>query len=184
MRAPCTGVILAGGAASRYGGVPKGLERVGGPAHHRSGRDALLGVTDDLLLVANEPRCGHVAARAFASAETWCLTPAGWAASTPHCITPTAAVLVVAWDMPFVPAGLLARLRELGDVGRRGRTGERVAPWRRAALRLLRAVVPAGHRSLAGGKRPSRRRVSCRACASLAFRQSRCQLSAIPSCSS
>ena len=26
----CTGVILAGGAASRFGGLPKGLERVDG----------------------------------------------------------------------------------------------------------------------------------------------------------
>ena len=30
MSAPCTGVILAGGQASRYGGQPKGLERVHG----------------------------------------------------------------------------------------------------------------------------------------------------------
>ena len=55
MRSPCTGVILAGGAASRYGGLPKGLERVGGKRIIDRVAGALLEVTDDLLLVANSP---------------------------------------------------------------------------------------------------------------------------------
>ena len=58
MRLPCTGVILAGGAASRYGGLPKGLERVGGRRIIDRVTDVLRDVTDDLLLVANDPSAG------------------------------------------------------------------------------------------------------------------------------
>ena len=53
MRLPCTGVVLAGGAASRYGGLPKGLERVDGRRIIDRVADALSNATDDLLLVAN-----------------------------------------------------------------------------------------------------------------------------------
>ena len=55
MRLPCTGVILAGGLSSRYGGLPKGLERVGGRRIIDRVADVLGDVTDDLLLVANHP---------------------------------------------------------------------------------------------------------------------------------
>jgi molybdopterin-guanine dinucleotide biosynthesis protein A len=114
MRAPCTGVILAGGAASRYGGRPKGLELVAGRRIIDRVADALLEVTDELLLVANDP-----------SASTWLpgvktradLVPNAGGLGGIHAALHHAqsAVLVVAWDMPFVPAGLLRRLRELGD---------------------------------------------------------------------
>jgi molybdopterin-guanine dinucleotide biosynthesis protein A len=47
--------VLAGGAASRYGGLPKGLERVGGRRIIDRVAAALGEVTDDLLLIANDP---------------------------------------------------------------------------------------------------------------------------------
>ena len=51
----CTGVILAGGGATRYGGRPKGLERVGGRRIIDRVADVLRETTDELLLVANAP---------------------------------------------------------------------------------------------------------------------------------
>lgn len=114
MRLPCTGVILAGGAASRYGGLPKGLERVGGRRIIDRVAAALGEVTDDLLLVANDP-----------AAPEWLpgipvqrdIVPNAGGLGGIHAALHRARqpVLIVAWDMPFVPSGLLARLRELGD---------------------------------------------------------------------
>ena len=49
------GAILAGGQATRYGGLPKGLELVRGVRIIDRVRAALEPVTDDLLLVANDP---------------------------------------------------------------------------------------------------------------------------------
>ena len=81
--APCTGVILAGGQASRYGGRPKGLERVHGSARDRSrGECAARAETDSLLLIANDPRRGGVAA-GRARRRAMCGPASGaWAAST------------------------------------------------------------------------------------------------------
>jgi molybdopterin-guanine dinucleotide biosynthesis protein A len=109
----CTGVVLAGGAATRYGGLPKGLERVAGRRIIDRVADALGDVTDDLLLVANDP-----------VAVDWLpgiriqqdLVPNAGGLGGIHAALHAASgpVLIVAWDMPFVPSGLLARLRELG----------------------------------------------------------------------
>jgi len=115
MRSPCTGVILAGGAASRYGGLPKGLERVGGRRIIDRVADALADVSDDLLLVANDPAAGGWLPGVRVAGD---LVPnagglGGIHAALHHAASP---VLIVAWDMPFVPSGLLARLRTLGDL--------------------------------------------------------------------
>jgi molybdenum cofactor guanylyltransferase len=153
MRPPCTGVVLAGGAASRYGGLPKGLERVGGRRIIDRVADALRAVSDDLLLVANDP-----------SAAGWLpgvrhagdVLPGegslgGIHAALVHASSP---VLVVAWDMPFVPPALLTRLRELGQTAdaavpesgsRRG--VEPLCAW------YAPACVPAIERSLAAQNR-------------------------------
>ena len=111
---PCTGVILAGGAASRYGGVAKGLERVAGRRIIDRVADALRDVTDDLLLVANDP-----------AAPGWLpdtriqrdIVPNAGGLGGIHAALHAAGqpVVIVAWDMPFVPSALLARLRALGD---------------------------------------------------------------------
>ncbi len=114
MRSPCTGVILAGGAASRYGGLPKGLEHVGGRRIIDRVASALLDVTDDLLLVANDPAAAGWLPGVRIGAD---LVPNAGGLGGIHAALHHAqsAVLVVAWDMPFVPWELLAHLRELGD---------------------------------------------------------------------
>ncbi len=114
MTATCTGVILAGGRASRYGGQPKGLERVGGRRILDRVAATLREITDDLLLIANTGdadawlqgvrRAGDVIADAGSLG--------GIHAALSHART---SVLVVAWDMPFVPAALLHRLRARGE---------------------------------------------------------------------
>jgi molybdopterin-guanine dinucleotide biosynthesis protein A len=50
-----TGAILAGGRSTRYGGAPKGLERVHGVRIIDRVRVALEPVVDKLLLIANDP---------------------------------------------------------------------------------------------------------------------------------
>ena len=114
MRLPCTGVILAGGAASRYGGLPKGLERVGGRRIIDRVVDALANVTDELLLVANDPAAGDWLPGVPVQAD---IVPNAGGLGGIHAALHRAKspVLIVAWDMPFVPASLLGRLREMGD---------------------------------------------------------------------
>ncbi|MDQ3699095.1 MAG: molybdenum cofactor guanylyltransferase [Gemmatimonadota bacterium] len=112
-RAPVTGVILAGGEASRYGGRPKGLEQVAGRRILDRVADALTTAADDLLLIANDP-----------DAEAWLpgvrtatdVRPGLGSLGGIHSALVRAGrpVLLVAWDMPFVPASLLALLRDRG----------------------------------------------------------------------
>jgi molybdopterin-guanine dinucleotide biosynthesis protein A len=110
----CTGVILAGGAASRYGGRPKGLERVGGRRVIDRVADALRGATDELLLIANDSaaRAWLTEVRVAADVRTNCGSLGGIHAALVRAGQP---VLVVAWDMPFVPAALLRMLRDGGS---------------------------------------------------------------------
>jgi molybdenum cofactor guanylyltransferase len=106
------GAILGGGAASRYGGMPKGLERVGGERIVDRLVAALRAVTGDApVLVANAP-----------DAETWAPGLTVVRDPRPDCgslggiyAAVTAGegpVLLVAWDMPFVSADLLEALRD------------------------------------------------------------------------
>jgi len=108
-----TGAILAGGLSTRYGGAPKGLETVRGVRIIDRVRSALEPVVDDLLLIANDPeatawlpgmRCERDVLADVGSV-------AGIHAALVHTGTP---VIVVAWDMPFVPTALLQALREAG----------------------------------------------------------------------
>jgi molybdopterin-guanine dinucleotide biosynthesis protein A len=108
-----TGVILAGGLSTRYGGLPKGLELVHGVRIIDRVRAALEPAVDSLLLVANTEdaqrwlpgvRCESDVLRDVGSV-------AGIHAALVHAGSP---VLVVAWDMPFVPTALLRALRDAG----------------------------------------------------------------------
>ena len=105
-----TGAILAGGGATRFGGRPKGLERVGGVRI----LDRVAAVLAEVcgappLLVANAP-----------DAATWRpdlrlvadLRPGLGALGGIYTavIEAPAPVLAVAWDMPFVSAALLRAL--------------------------------------------------------------------------
>jgi molybdopterin-guanine dinucleotide biosynthesis protein A len=111
--APCTGVILAGGQASRYGGRPKGLERVHGERVIDRVARVLRETTDSLLLIANDPRASEwlPGARVAADVRPGIGSLGGIHAALVHAAT---SVLIVAWDMPFVPAALLLELRALG----------------------------------------------------------------------
>jgi molybdopterin-guanine dinucleotide biosynthesis protein A len=109
-RTRCTGVILAGGSASRYGGRPKGLEQVAGRRIIDRVADALSQATDSLLLIANADSAGD-----WLPGIPWHrdVLPGlgglgGIHAALVHSSDP---VIVVAWDMPFVPGDLLAELR-------------------------------------------------------------------------
>ncbi len=106
------GAVLAGGAASRFGGRPKGLERVGGQRILDYVVSNLRQATGALpLLVANAP-----------DAETWypgltvvrdVLPQRGSLGGIYTAVTAAPEpVLLVAWDMPFVPVPLLQALME------------------------------------------------------------------------
>lgn len=112
----CTGVILAGGQATRYGGRAKGLERVGGERVIDRVARALGEVADSLLLVANDPAAAAwlPGVRVAADVRPGCGSLGGIHAALVHAGGPA---VVVAWDMPFVPARLLTALRALGEQG-------------------------------------------------------------------
>ncbi|MGH7718237.1 MAG: molybdenum cofactor guanylyltransferase [Gemmatimonadaceae bacterium] len=113
MKERCTGVVLAGGLSSRYGGAPKGLARVGGRRVIDRVADALSGAADELLLIANDPSAADwlPGVRVEADVRRGCGSLGGIHAAVVRAGTPA---LVVAWDMPFVPAALLRELRVLG----------------------------------------------------------------------
>jgi molybdopterin-guanine dinucleotide biosynthesis protein A len=108
-----TGVILAGGQSTRYGGLPKGLELVGGVRIVDRVRAALEAVSDKLLLIANDDRAREwlPGVRCESDVLRNVGSVAGIHAALAHAGTP---VLVVAWDMPFVPSGLLREIRDTG----------------------------------------------------------------------
>ncbi len=104
------GAVLAGGAASRYNGAPKGLVTVGGRRILDRVIDAVQAVTHSPpLLVANDP-----GAKAWRSGLTTIPDSRPGLGSLGGIYTAVTAdpgpVLCVAWDMPFVPEGLLRAL--------------------------------------------------------------------------
>lgn len=114
MTRSCTGVILAGGQATRYGGRAKGLESVGGRRVIDRVAEVLASATDELLLIANDPAAAGwlPGVRVESDLRPGCGSLGGIHAALSRA---GGAVLVVAWDMPFVPAPLLAALRVLGE---------------------------------------------------------------------
>jgi molybdopterin-guanine dinucleotide biosynthesis protein A len=106
------GAVLAGGAASRYGGAPKGLLEVGGRRILDRVIDAVRAVTDSSpLLVANASDAGSWRA----DVQTVADVRPGFGSLGGIYTAVTAGpepVLCVAWDMPFVPQALLRALVE------------------------------------------------------------------------
>ncbi len=116
------GAVLAGGAASRYGGVPKGLLEVGGRRILDRVVETVNAVTGvPPLLVANAP-----------DAATWRPDLKTVPDSRPGCgslggiytaVSATGGaggadpVMCVAWDMPFVPEALLRALKDGAESG-------------------------------------------------------------------
>jgi molybdopterin-guanine dinucleotide biosynthesis protein A len=105
-----TGVILAGGQATRYGGRPKGLERVGGVRIIDRVRHALGAACDELLLIANDEAADSwlPGVRRAGDVREQLGSLGGIHAALVRAGGP---VLVVAWDMPFVTADLLSAIR-------------------------------------------------------------------------
>lgn len=115
-RARCTGVVLAGGPATRFHRRPKGLERVGGLRIIDRVASVLREASDEILLVANDPDAASwlPEVRVATDVRRGSGSLGGIHSAIVHAGTP---ILIVAWDMPFVPAGLLRALRELGEQG-------------------------------------------------------------------
>ncbi len=110
----CTGVILAGGGSTRFGGAPKGLERVGGRRIVDRVAAALSLVSDELLLIANVPEGASwlPSVRTASDVRPGAGALGGLHAALTHAQMP---ILLVAWDMPFVSAALLGELRRIGE---------------------------------------------------------------------
>jgi molybdenum cofactor guanylyltransferase len=111
--APLRPVILAGGAASRFGGRPKGLESVGGRRILDRVVDAMIAAFDvPPILIANDPEATgwrpDLQVRPDLRPGEGTLGGLLTAVSAGN----GAAVVVAAWDMPFVPAGLLRALAD------------------------------------------------------------------------
>jgi molybdopterin-guanine dinucleotide biosynthesis protein A len=113
----CVGALMAGGAARRFHGVPKGLAVVGGLRIADRALAALRGASDRQIVVANDPRASiwfpHTAV--VADDEPG-LGPLG-GLRTALRAAGGAGLLVVAWDMPFDTPALLRALREIGESG-------------------------------------------------------------------
>ena len=115
---------------------------------------ALAQTTDGLLLVANDSsgrRVGPPGVRTVATSTRGAAVSAG---SMRRWCTAGTAVLVVAWDMPFVPTFLLRDLRRLGESGHdvaiaesgSKRGVEPLCAW------YAPSCVPAIERALAAGR--------------------------------
>jgi molybdopterin-guanine dinucleotide biosynthesis protein A len=111
------GAVLAGGAASRYGGVPKGLLEVGGERIFDRVVDTMTWVLKQKpLLVANAPD----ASTWRPGLDTTADARAGFGTLGGIYTAVTAGegpVLCVAWDMPFLTGPLLRSLIDLFDTG-------------------------------------------------------------------
>lgn len=152
-RPRCAGVILAGGLASRFDGAPKGLHRIGGQRILDRVAGVLGEVSDELLLVANDANANAwlPGVRTETDVHAGLGTLAGLHAALHHT---GSAVLVVAWDMPFVTSPLLGRLRSLGE------GCDAAVPWSTGPRGLeplcayyAPACLPAIERRLAAGDR-------------------------------
>jgi molybdopterin-guanine dinucleotide biosynthesis protein A len=152
--APVAGAIVAGGLATRLGGVAKSSLVVGGRSIAERQLHALRATFPRVLVVANDagPWAGlgvEVVADRFVGAGPLAGVHAALVATAAH-----AGVVCVAGDMPFVAPGLLALLRdhapESAAVVPRvaGRPEPLLARWSREALPLVEARLAAGERAV------------------------------------
>jgi molybdopterin-guanine dinucleotide biosynthesis protein A len=113
--AHCTGAIIAGGRATRFGGVAKGLERVGGVRIIDRVAAALAESCDELIIVANDAAAAEWIPGVRVVAD---VRPGAGALGGVHSALTNArdSVMVVAWDSPFVPGALLRALRSAGEL--------------------------------------------------------------------
>ncbi len=151
--AGCTGALLAGGAATRMGGVPKGLLRVGGDTIAARSVALFRRLFGRAIVVANEaaPYAGlgvPVVGDVFAGRGA----PGGLHAALAAAATPW--VFLAGCDMPFLDADAIAFLaarREGADVVMvrfRGHLEPLHALWSRACLPVLDRLLADGEPSL------------------------------------
>lgn len=112
--AHCTGAILAGGRATRFGGVAKGLESVGGARIIDRVAAALRDSCDDLIIVSNDRAAAKwiPGVRVIGDVRTGAGPLGGVHAALAHARD---AVFVLPWDSPFVPAPLVRAVRSAGE---------------------------------------------------------------------
>ena len=105
-----TGVVLAGGQATRFGGQPKGLELIRNTRIIDRVAAALRAVSDELLLVSNDVNSPSwlPGVRTVGDIRPGYGSLGGIYSALVHAGTP---VIVVAWDMPFVTAPVLSTLK-------------------------------------------------------------------------
>jgi molybdopterin-guanine dinucleotide biosynthesis protein A len=106
------GAILAGGGATRFGGRPKGLERIGGERIlDRLVRVLTAALGDPPLLVANAPDAGSWRTDLSVVAD---VRPGLGALGGIYTavVSAPAPVVCVAWDMPFVSEPLIQVLAD------------------------------------------------------------------------
>jgi len=110
----CSGAVLAGGASTRFAGAAKGLLEVSGRRVVDRVVDALRGAVDELFLITNDAQIAEAigTVRVFGDVRRERGSLVGLHSALTHCQT---AVIVTAWDMPFLPSALLTNLRELGE---------------------------------------------------------------------
>lgn len=112
-----TGVLLAGGGSTRFGGLPKGLATLGDRRLADWPLQLLDATCDEVLVAANDPR-----------AETWFpahrvvrdAEPGRGALGALETALSNAThdtVVVCAWDMPFVTIAVISALAEVVELG-------------------------------------------------------------------
>lgn len=155
MKQEVTGVILAGGAGRRMGGVDKGLQELDGQPLVQCVLARLAPQVDRVLISANRNRERYVrfGCPVLCDAMPGYAGPlAGLQAALAQIGTPL--LVSVPCDSPFLPANLVTRLRgaleaNLADLAV-VRSGERV---HRAFCLLRRELLPGLERFLASGER-------------------------------
>lgn len=149
----CTGALVAGGAATRLGGVPKGLLLVEGEPIVARSLQVFRDLFADSLIVANDP-APYVAfgARVVPDLVRGKGAPGGLHAALSAATTPW--VFLAACDMPFLDPrriGWLAERRQ-GEVAVavvwRGRLEPLHAFWSRATLPRIDEALSEGDPSL------------------------------------
>lgn len=151
-RLAVSGIVLAGGRATRMGGIDKGLVTVAGRPLIAHVLERLRPQVDDIVINANRNQ-GSYAVFSWpvaTDADSSFSGPlAGIAAALPHCRQEWA--LVVACDCPLLPENLAAALRsgmQPGDLLAVAHDGQRLQPLfmllHRSLLTSLRDAIAIG----------------------------------------
>ena len=110
-------MLLAGGQARRFGGLPKGLALIDEIRIADRVLRALRGATNELLVVSNDANAPRwFPALRIVSDDVPGLGPLA-GIETALRAADGAAVIVIAWDMPFVTTPLLRGMRARGEAG-------------------------------------------------------------------